>query len=167
MMSQRTHRHRILLVEDHDELRKAVAELLELEGYETVEASDGYEALQALRDGPTPCVVLLDLHLPKLSGQQFRSHQLLDQAARSSKVTRALSASSADYLRALSCRSWRRQATELDLPGRLASRLGEAAERHLARLDLLESAVRWETASLLCERTMANWGRAVVLGGFR
>ena len=64
MTGQRGHRHRVLLVEDHDELRRAVTELLELEGYETVGASDGHEALKALREGPTPCVVLLDLHKP-------------------------------------------------------------------------------------------------------
>jgi CheY-like chemotaxis protein len=79
MTGPRGHRHRILLVEDHDELRRAVAELLELEGYETVQASDGHEALKALRDGPSPCVVLLDLHLPGLSGQEFRARQLLDR----------------------------------------------------------------------------------------
>jgi CheY-like chemotaxis protein len=79
MMHARGHRHRILLVEDHDELRRAVAELLELEGYEAVQASDGHEALAVLREGPTPCVVLLDLHLPGLSGQEFRARQLLDR----------------------------------------------------------------------------------------
>lgn len=78
-MISRGHRHRILLVEDHDELRRAVAELLELEGYEVVQAADGNQALESLRDGPTPCVVLLDLHLPGLSGQEFRARQMLDE----------------------------------------------------------------------------------------
>ncbi len=73
------HRHHILLVEDHDDLRMAVAEMLRLEGYEVVEASDGQEALGALRAGPSPCVVLLDLHMPGTSGQEFRAAQLLDR----------------------------------------------------------------------------------------
>ena len=96
-----------------------------------------------------------------------RARELLDQAARGSRVTRALSATNADYLRALSCRSWRRQVGELDLPVRVASRLGGAIDDRLARLELLESAIRWEAAALLCERTIGNWGSDVVLGGFR
>lgn len=96
-----------------------------------------------------------------------RGRELLDRAARSSRVTRALSSSSADYLRALSCRSWRRQAAEVDLPVRVTSRISAEPGRYLARDDLLEDAIRWETAALLCERSMANWGTDVVLGGFR
>ncbi|HEV7732763.1 MAG TPA: response regulator [Candidatus Binatia bacterium] len=73
------HRHRILLVEDHDDLRMAVAEMLRLEGYEVAEASDGQEALCELRAGPSPCVVLLDLHMPGVDGREFRAAQLLDR----------------------------------------------------------------------------------------
>ena len=92
---------------------------------------------------------------------------LLDRAAGSSRVTRALSSGDADYLRALSCRSWRRQVAEIDLPTRVHSRLGDEIEARLAHTELLESAIRWETAALLCGRTVGNWGSDVVLGGFR
>ncbi len=96
-----------------------------------------------------------------------RARELLDQAARSSRVTRVLSSAGADYLRALSCRGWRRQVGELDVPVRVASRLDGDVDARLARLELLESAIHWETAAILCERTMGNWGSDVVLGGFR
>lgn len=92
---------------------------------------------------------------------------MLDQAAGGSRVTRALNAASADYLRALGCRSWRRQVGELDIPDRVAQRLGERSDERLTRLDLLESSIRWEMAALLCERTIGNWGCDVVLGGYR
>lgn len=92
---------------------------------------------------------------------------LLDRAAGSSRVTRALSSASADYLRALSCRSWRRQVGEIDLPVRVQARLGDEVDLRLGQSELLESAIRWEQAALLCERTIGNWGSDVLLGGFR
>lgn len=95
-----------------------------------------------------------------------RAREVLDRAARSSRASRALTSSSADYLRALSCRSWRRQVGELDLPVRVSSRIGDRPERFLARCDLLEDAIRWETAALLSGLTMGGWGSNLVLGGF-
>jgi CheY-like chemotaxis protein len=76
-VSQR-HRHTIVLVEDDRDSRVGVAELLRLDGYMVVEASDGREALQCLQDGLRPCLVLLDLNMPGVSGWQFRAMQLLD-----------------------------------------------------------------------------------------
>lgn len=108
------------------------------------------------------------LLLERLDGHRLRgARELLDRAAGSSRVTRALTSSSADYLRALSCRSWRRHVAELDLPVRVSSRLGDRVEERLGRCDLLDAAVKWEIAALLCERTMGNWGSDVALGGFR
>lgn len=72
------HRHRILLVEDQDHLRRAVTELLEMDGHEAVAVPDGRGALQALRQGPPPCVMLLDLQLPDMSGREVRLEQLSD-----------------------------------------------------------------------------------------
>jgi len=96
-----------------------------------------------------------------------RAAELLDRASRASRVTRALSSANADYLRALSCGSWRRQVGELDVPVRVVTRVAESIDTRLTRLDLLEPAIRWEMAALLCDRTMVNWGSDVVLGGFR
>lgn len=101
------------------------------------------------------------------TSRRTRVRDVLDRAARSSRVTRALSSTSADYLRALSCRSWRRQVAELDLPVRVVAGLGEEPDRLLGRCDLLEDAIRWETAALLCGRTMGEWGSGVIRGGMR
>jgi PleD family two-component response regulator len=58
---------RVLVVEDDGATRSAVRALLEDEGYECVEATDGETALDAMREGP-PDLVLLDLGLPRMSG---------------------------------------------------------------------------------------------------
>src|SRR5262249_21322910 len=73
------HHHRLLLVDDDADSREAVAELLSLDGYDVGEAADGQEALDVLRRGPAPCMVLLDLHMPTASGAFFRSAQLRDR----------------------------------------------------------------------------------------
>ena len=54
---------RVLLVDDESNIRKMVAALLESDGYETVEASDGNAALTRIADDP-PDAVLLDLMMP-------------------------------------------------------------------------------------------------------
>jgi CheY-like chemotaxis protein len=41
---------------------------LEDEGYEVYEAEDGIEALHVLRESLTPLVVVLDLRMPRLTG---------------------------------------------------------------------------------------------------
>jgi CheY-like chemotaxis protein len=74
-----SHRHTILLVDDDEDARSGVAELLRLDGYEIVEAADGQEALVHLRGGLRPCLVLLDLNMPGTSGWQFRALQMLDR----------------------------------------------------------------------------------------
>ncbi len=66
----------VLVVEDEPGLADVLAVHLQASGYEPVIASDGLEALYAL-DRATPRAVLLDLHLPQVSG--FRLMQLLKQ----------------------------------------------------------------------------------------
>lgn len=51
--------------------------LLESEGYTVQTASNGAEALDALA-GARPSVILLDLMMPVMSGDEFRRRQLAD-----------------------------------------------------------------------------------------
>jgi len=74
-----SHRHSILVVDDDEDTRSGVAELLRLDGYEIAEAGDGQEALRRLRAGLRPCLVLLDLNMPGTSGWEFRALQLNDR----------------------------------------------------------------------------------------
>jgi CheY-like chemotaxis protein len=58
----------VLVVDDSDTLRQMVRTMLEPEGYSLAEASDGAEALVALRASAEPRVVLLDYYMPRLDG---------------------------------------------------------------------------------------------------
>lgn len=60
----------ILIVDDEAACRNPLARLLQIEGYEVVQAADGFEALQRLDE--TKCdLVLLDLIMPKMDGMAF------------------------------------------------------------------------------------------------
>jgi CheY-like chemotaxis protein len=72
----------ILLVEDDFDVREALAETLRDEGYEVACASDGEEALEYLRAGRRPGLILLDLMMPRMSGSEFRMVQKVDPALR-------------------------------------------------------------------------------------
>ena len=69
---------RILVVEDDDELRSALSDSLMVEGYDVSTASNGLEALNSLKHGPTPLLILLDLMMPVMNGWQFRNAQKED-----------------------------------------------------------------------------------------
>jgi CheY-like chemotaxis protein len=69
--------HRILLVDDNVDEREALECFLETEGLEVCCASDGRGALYALRNGPRPCLILLDLNMAGMDGWEFRRRQLL------------------------------------------------------------------------------------------
>ena len=58
----------VLIVDDSPTVRLALREWLTEAGYETHEASDGLEALEALRAATTPMIVLLDYQMPRLDG---------------------------------------------------------------------------------------------------
>jgi CheY-like chemotaxis protein len=60
----------VLVVDDDDGIRGFVSELLAVEGYVVVGASDGAQALQRARDAP-PAAILLDLMMPVLDGWGF------------------------------------------------------------------------------------------------
>ncbi|KFE71045.1 response regulator [Hyalangium minutum] len=69
--------HRVLIVEDDLEIRESLLEILEDQGYEAVGAENGLEALDRLRGpGPQPCLIFLDLMMPRMDGRAFRQEQL-------------------------------------------------------------------------------------------
>ena len=67
----------VLVVEDHADLREMLAVLLESEGFSVQTASNGAEALTAMR-AMRPAVILLDLMMPVMSGDEFRRRQLAE-----------------------------------------------------------------------------------------
>lgn len=81
----------VLIVEDDAETREMLAALLATQGFHAVGAEDGLEALHLLRTvrhraPDIPCLVLLDLRMPRLSGSEFRRAQLGDPTVASVPV---------------------------------------------------------------------------------
>ena len=64
----------ILLIEDDTDLRSAHQELLELAGYEVHCAADGREALAQLVRVTEWGLILLDIHMPRMCGEEFLAH---------------------------------------------------------------------------------------------
>jgi CheY-like chemotaxis protein len=68
---------RVLLAEDDDDLRSTLASILEREGYRPRTFKGGVQALAALRDHKSD-VVLLDLNIRDIDGDEFLRHQAGD-----------------------------------------------------------------------------------------
>lgn len=64
----------VLIVEDEESIRSSLQDVLEVEGYSTIEAMNGNEALEKLNElGPhkAPGIILLDLMMPIMDGRTF------------------------------------------------------------------------------------------------
>jgi CheY-like chemotaxis protein len=71
----------ILIVEDEPNIREVLAAVLEDEGYQTISAANGLEALTHLRQSPDrPGLILLDLGMPVMTGWEFREEQQREPA---------------------------------------------------------------------------------------
>jgi len=68
----------ILVVDDDAAVIRPLARFLELEGFSTVTAANGLEALKYLRGGGGASVIVLDLRMPVMDGWTFRREQLRD-----------------------------------------------------------------------------------------
>lgn len=62
---------RVLIVEDDDQVRSALADAFEDEGVRALVASNGRDALSLLNDGAVPAAILLDLRVPQAGGETF------------------------------------------------------------------------------------------------
>ena len=60
-----------LVVEDEADLRTSLVELLSIWGYRVSSACDGHEALERLRAAQEPVLMLLDLQMPVMTGDQL------------------------------------------------------------------------------------------------
>lgn len=66
-------KHHVLVVDDHIDTRAFVCKLLRSEGYSVADAENGKVALELLvahAEHP-PCVVILDLEMPVMTGWEF------------------------------------------------------------------------------------------------
>jgi CheY-like chemotaxis protein len=62
---------KILVVDDDDAIRETLGGVLASEGYEVALAENGARALEVVREGVRPDLVLLDLMMPVMSGWEF------------------------------------------------------------------------------------------------
>jgi two-component system cell cycle response regulator DivK len=60
---------RILVVEDHEDNRQILRDLLSSRGYDMVEAEDGEQAL-AMAEDRRPALILMDVQIPLLDGYE-------------------------------------------------------------------------------------------------
>jgi CheY-like chemotaxis protein len=69
----------VLVVEDEEEARTSLVEILEFEGFRVLGFSNGAEALRYLEQAEQPCLILMDIRMPVMDGPQLRSALLRDQ----------------------------------------------------------------------------------------
>jgi CheY-like chemotaxis protein len=69
----------LLLVEDDDDFREGLADILRSEGYSVACAANGLQALEYLKSGQAaPSVILLDMMMPVMDGWKFRQRMLAE-----------------------------------------------------------------------------------------
>lgn len=61
-----------MFVEDDADLRAVLSDILQEEGFRVVPAGDGHQALELLKQGDKPALILLDLMMPGMDGWQLR-----------------------------------------------------------------------------------------------
>src|SRR3989442_11468680 len=68
----------VLIVDDDPNLQRLMTKFLKLEGFSSIPANNGREALDYLRGGGDASVILLDLRMPVMDGWAFRQEQRQD-----------------------------------------------------------------------------------------
>jgi CheY-like chemotaxis protein len=63
----------VLVVEDDSDLRESLSQALRDHGFGVTPTTNGQEALNLLRAGANPSVILMDLLMPAMNGWQLRS----------------------------------------------------------------------------------------------
>jgi two-component system chemotaxis response regulator CheY len=101
---------RALVIDDSRAVRLIIRNILREVGLEVVEAANGREALEQMRQGPDVELILVDWNMPEMNGLDFirvvRSQRAFDGVrimmvtteTETEQVTRALSAGANEYL---------------------------------------------------------------------
>ena len=68
----------VLIIDDDADFREALAAVVRGRGYSVEVSSNGVEALDMLRWGLTPRVILIDMQMRPMTGWEFRAEQRQD-----------------------------------------------------------------------------------------
>ena len=132
---------RILLVEDDRSIREVLRGILEEEGYAVTTAENGRRALEHLRSGVVPDLIVLDLRMPIMDGWQFRAAQKADPVLAAIPVL-AISADGSAKAAAIDAAAYLRKPLSTSaLVSEIRRILGDAERRRL--LGRLEEAERF------------------------
>jgi CheY-like chemotaxis protein len=96
----------VLVVDDDADIRDLMKIILESEGYRVDVASDGIDALEQLQAGTRPALILLDLMMPRMDGEQFLKEMRSTRFSRTPVVImsgHAAAQRKADELHAADC----------------------------------------------------------------
>lgn len=61
----------VVVIDDSQEVCEALATFIRMDGYSTSTFTDGRDALQYVRDGARPCLILIDMRMPEFDGWDF------------------------------------------------------------------------------------------------
>jgi len=99
---------RVLIVDDEESIRNALAKFLRSRGYDVTTAEDGAQALAVLQGGDKFTLMLCDVRMPNMSGVELVPHALdidgdiavmmLTAVNDASTATEALASGAMDYL---------------------------------------------------------------------
>jgi two-component system cell cycle sensor histidine kinase/response regulator CckA len=71
MKTRESRRPVVLVVDDEEPIRRVARRVLEAGGYEVLDASNGFEALELLDKGAAIDLLMADLHMPQLDGGEM------------------------------------------------------------------------------------------------
>lgn len=74
MSDEKEKKTRILVADDEEDIRLNLCDVLELEGFEIIQATNGKESLSAL-ENESPDIVISDLMMPEMTGLEFLEHK--------------------------------------------------------------------------------------------
>ena len=74
----------VLIIEDDPDLAKLFKLVLEMSGYEATTIHNGTQAVDALFNDPLPEAIMLDMHLPGVSGEQI--HAMMTERGEAHRV---------------------------------------------------------------------------------
>jgi CheY-like chemotaxis protein len=104
----------ILIIEDDQDILLALKSFLEVEGYAVQTAENGFEAMELLKEGEMPNLILLDMKMPVMNGWQFAIEFLAKHDHLSPIVVMTAAADAKQRAQDISAIGWVSKPFELD-----------------------------------------------------